>query len=122
MLRLRQSRTGKYGSKKITTPDGTFDSKHEFERFCELHILLRAGEIRKLERQVRFPLLPAKSGEFRAERPCDYIADFVYEEKRGDTWVQVVEDAKSEATKRKESYIIKRKLMLAINNISIKEV
>ncbi len=120
MLRLSQGRrSAKYGNKKIHTPEGDFDSKAEFERYCALHILLRAGEIRKLERQVRFDLLPSKRGEFRAEKPVAYIADFVYEEKRGSEWVKVVEDVKGERT---ESYIIKRKLMLYIHGISIKEV
>ena len=111
--------TSKYGNKKVRTPEGDFDSKAEFERYCALHILLRAGEIRKLERQVRFDLLPSKRGEFRAEKPVAYIADFVYEEKRGSEWVKVVEDVKG---KRTESYVIKRKLMLYIHGISIKEV
>ncbi|MBQ8357885.1 MAG: DUF1064 domain-containing protein [Clostridia bacterium] len=109
----------KYGNKKIHTPEGDFDSKHEFERFCELSILSTAGIIRNLDRQVRFSLLPSQRGEFRAERPTDYIADFVYEEKRGAEWVKVVEDAKGVRT---DTYLLKRKLMLFIHGISIKEV
>jgi hypothetical protein len=34
----------------------------------------------------------------------------------------VVEDVKSEATKKKESYIIKRKLMLSVYGIKISEI
>ena len=109
----------KYNAKRIVTPDGTFDSKDEFKRYCALHNLLLVGDIRNLERQVRFDLLPSKKGEFRAERPVHYTADFVYEEKRGNLWVRVVEDVKG---KRTEGYVLRRKLMLAIHGISIKEV
>ena len=109
----------KYNAKKIVTPDGTFDSKSEFKRYCALHNLALSGDIRKLERQVRFDLLPAKKGEFRAERPVYYTADFVYEEKRGDMWARVVEDVKGKKTK---DYVLRRKLMLAVHGISIKEV
>lgn len=109
----------KYGNKKIVTPEGTFDSQKEFKRFCELHILLRAGVIRNLERQVRFPLLPAQKGENRAERATEYIADFRYEEKCGEDWRTVVEDTKGVRT---DTYILKRKLMLFTHGISIKEV
>lgn len=111
--------SAKYGNKKIVTPEGAFDSQKEFERYCELHILLRVGEIRNLERQVRFPLIPAQKGENRAERAADYIADFVYEEKRGEDWRTVVEDTKGVRT---DTYVLKRKLMLFIHGISIKEV
>lgn len=53
------------------------------------------------------------------EKECAYIADFQYHNaKTGDL---VVEDAKSEATKKKESYIIKRKLMLSVYDIRIVE-
>lgn len=48
-----------------------------------------------------------------------YKADFVYEVCQPDgTWKQVVEDTKGAKTKE---YIIKRKLMLFIHGISVKE-
>lgn len=46
-----------------------------------------------------------------------YVADFVYTD--NNTAEQVVEDAKGERTKE---YIIKRKLMLYLKGIRIKEV
>ena len=109
----------KYGAKKVHTLEGDFDSQKEFKRYCDLHILLRAGEIRNLDRQVHFPLIPSQKGEFRAERAAEYIADFVYEEKRGGEWVKIVEDAKGVRT---DTYKLKRKLMLYFHGISIKEV
>ena len=59
-----------------------------------------------------------KDGIRVVERSTDYVADFVYTED-GKT---VVEDVKSVATRKKESYIIKRKLMLYLKKIKIKEV
>lgn len=48
-----------------------------------------------------------------------YKADFVYEVCQPDgTWKRVVEDTKGAKTKE---YIIKRKLMLFIHGISVKE-
>lgn len=104
----------KYHSRKIVTPEGTFDSKREYERWCELKLLQRAGRIRDLRRQVRYNLVPAQYNKIRNERPVDYIADFVYLQ-NGRT---VVEDVKG---KRTPEYIIKRKLMLYLRGISVLE-
>lgn len=107
----------KYHSRKVILPNGTtFDSKKEYKRFIDLQWLEKAGEIRDLKTQVTFELIPKQNGE----RAVKYIADFVYiNNKTGET---VVEDVKSIVTRKKESYIIKRKLMLYILNIKIKEV
>lgn len=50
------------------------------------------------------------------ERRCEYIADFVYVDENGE---KVVEDAKGYRTK---DYIIKRKLMLWVHGIRVREV
>lgn len=119
----------KYGSQRVTLDGETFDSKHELRRWNELKVLERAGEIRDLKRQVRFNLIPAqfepskttKSGrKVRGrciERKCDYIADFAYI--RRDTGEYCVEDAKGMRT---DVYRIKKKLMLYVHGIQIKEV
>ena len=53
------------------------------------------------------------------ERRLEYIADFTYEELRPDgSWVYVVEDCKGMRTRE---YIIKRKLMLHVYNIRLRE-
>ena len=117
----------KYQNTKITVAGESFDSLKEYERYCELKMLLRAGVIKDLQRQVKYILIPAqrepdivgKRGGIKKgkllENECAYIADFVYTE-NGET---VVEDAKGFRT---EKYIIKRKLMLWLHNIKIKEV
>ncbi len=105
----------------------TFDSRKEYRRYEELLLLQQAGEISNLRRQVKFVLIPTqrapskigprggvKKGQL-LEHECSYIADFVYTE-NGET---VVEDTKGMKTK---DYIIKRKLMLYVHNIRIREV
>ncbi|MBQ6570642.1 MAG: DUF1064 domain-containing protein [Clostridia bacterium] len=106
----------KYHNKKTVLDGITFDSKKEAERYAELRLLERAGEIRNLRRQVRFQLVPKQyDGKKCVEREVTYIADFVY----GQDGKTVVEDTKGVKTK---DYIIKRKLMLQKYGIRIKEV
>ncbi len=132
-------RRNKLGNKKIITQDGEFDSKREYNRFCELHILLRQGSISDLERQVGFPLIPSvrekigiytrgeKKGQIKygrvIERGVSYVADFVYTDTK--TGEKVVEDAKGYRDPSSAPYkvfVIKRKLMLWLHGIQVKEV
>lgn len=119
----------KYHSKKVEVNGIVFDSKKEARRFAELSLLERAGAIQDLQRQVKFILIPAqrepdtvgarggiKKGKV-IEKECAYIADFVYKDLTLNE--TVVEDTKGFKTK---DYIIKRKLMLSVHGIRIKEV
>ena len=93
-----------------------YDSQKEANRWCELSLLQRAGKITNLQRQVKYELIPAQRIDGKVvERACTYVADFVYEE-NGNT---VVEDTKGFKTK---DYIIKRKLMLYLKGIRIREI
>lgn len=108
-------------SKYNNTPTGGHASKKEHARAVTLRLLLRAGIISDLQEQVKYELLPAQYRTVNGrrtliERKCEYIADFVYRDSDGNL---VVEDAKGMRT---EKYIIKRKLMLYIHDIIIKEV
>ena len=106
----------KYHSRKITRDGETFDSVKEYRRWCELKLLEQAGKIADLKRQQKFELIPSQKVDRRVvERPCTYIADFVYQE-GGQT---IVEDTKGFKTK---DYIIKRKLLLYIHGIKVSEV
>jgi hypothetical protein len=109
----------KYNNKKVTVDGQKFDSKKEANRYRELRLLEKAGEIKDLRTQVKFKLIPAQRDEATGkviERECSYKADFVYYEEDGET---VVEDVKGFRTKE---YIIKRKLMLYQYGIRIREV
>lgn len=102
----------KYGARKVTAPDGqVFDSVKEYHRWCELRLLERAKRISDLQRQVKYELIPKQDGE----RACTYVADFVYIDSDGRT---VVEDTKGMRT---DAYRIKKKLMLWVHGIKIKE-
>ena len=46
----------KYNAKQIKTPEGSFDSKSEYARWCELKLLERAGKISGLKRQYELTL------------------------------------------------------------------
>ena len=117
----------KYGAKKVEYDGMVFDSIGERNRYFELKLLEENGIISGLQRQVKFVLIPTqreadiigKRGGVKMgkviEKECSYIADFVYEE---DGKV-VVEDFKGIKTK---DYIIKRKLMLWVHGIQIKEI
>lgn len=108
----------KYGSKKITVDGITYDSKKEYARHCELKLMERAGVISGLKRQVKYQLLPSQKDPETGkviERPVVYVADFEYIENDR----KVVEDTKGFRTK---DYVLKRKLMLYIHGIRIREV
>ena len=127
----------KYGAKKIKDPATgyEFDSKAEFIRWCELRIMERAGKISDLKRQVSYELIPTqredstevyKAGPQKGlpkpgaiiEKPCRYVADFVYQQD-GET---VVEDTKGyKKGAAYDLFVIKRKLMLNVHGIRIKE-
>ena len=122
----------KYHSKKTVIDGIKFDSKKEAERYSELKLLERCGATSNLELQKVYELIPAqyelyerygkngqrlKDGKKCIEKSCVYKADFVYID--NETGQQVVEDVKGFRTKE---YKIKKKLMLYIHGIKIKEV
>ena len=109
----------KFHNKKVRTEFGDFDSRNEYRRFLYLLKALERGEIRGLERQTEFELLPTqyytktiqlktKTKEVQrvAEKAVMYKADFTYTRTRDDAYV--VEDFKGFITKE---YVLKRKLM-----------
>jgi hypothetical protein len=124
----------KYRNKKVTKNSITYASRKEARRHSELLLLERAGAIQNLQTQVKFELIPAQyetveTGEFYKigakkgqpkmkqiclEQSVDYYADFVYYE----NGKKVVEDSKGYRT---DDYKIKRKLMLYVHGIKIKE-
>lgn len=127
---IKSTNYSKYNNKQVEICGKIFDSKHEAERYLLLLSMQREGRICDLRLQVPFELIPAQRepdiigprGGVKPgaciEKACVYYADFVYRDKDG---ALVVEDAKSPAT-RTEAYKIKKKLMLYVHKIKIKEV
>lgn len=118
----------KYGNKKVRYQGAVYDSRKEARRAAELSLLEKAGKITDLQTQVKFVLIPTqrepdtvgvrggiKRGKVIEQSVC-YVADFVYTDEQGR---RIVEDTKGFRTK---DYIIKRKLMLYIHSIRIKEI
>ena len=96
-------------------------SNKEKNRGAVLELIQRQGLISGLQKQVVYDLIPAQYGIVNGkkrciERACTYRADFVYfDEKLKEL---VVEDSKGFKTK---DYIVRRKLMLFLHGIKIKE-
>jgi hypothetical protein len=107
-----------YGAERVEIMGIQFDSKAEGKRFLQLKAMEQAGEIFGLETQAEYELIPAQKVGSHKERPVKYVCDFRYTTKDGN---RVVEDVKSAPTKTRE-FIIKRKLMLWIHGIMVKEV
>ncbi len=114
----KPKRVSKYRNVKVTVDGITFDSKREAERYGELRLLQKSGAIRMLQRQYSFRL------EVNGMLICVYRSDFTYEERvkavvPGLRWRWVVEDVKGVLT---PVYRLKKKLMVAIHGIEIREV
>ena len=69
----------------------------------------------EVRRQQWFTVIEAQDGE----RKASYVADFVVT--YADGRVEVV-DTKSEITRKLPTYVLKRKLMLHVHGIRIREV
>lgn len=112
-LGAKQRKGAKYGN-TITELDGhRFDSLAELRRYGDLQAMLAAGEITSLVMHPRYKLIVG------GVLVCTYSADFRYVR----DGVEVVEDVKSEPTRRKEAYRIKKKLFEAIHHpLTITEV
>ncbi|MGL5765135.1 MAG: DUF1064 domain-containing protein [Sarcina sp.] len=95
----------KYGAKKTVVNNIRFDSLKEANRYKQLVAMTLSGEIKDLELQVRFEVIP-KQPKFK-ERATTYIADFVYWEESSKKWI--TEDVKGMKT---DVYKIKKKLFL----------
>lgn len=125
----------KFNARKVVTADGEFHSHKEYQRYLQLRLLERCGKIFKLERQAVFTLIPAqyetyeryspktgkriKDGKRCIEKSCVYKADFLYYDDRGN---QIVEDTKGyKKGAAYDLFVLKRKLMLLVHGIKVKE-
>ena len=105
----------------------TFASKKEADRYMVLKNLEAKGKISDLKTQVKFVLIPAqrepdtvgvRGGKVKGkliERELSYVADFVYY-RDGE---MIVEDTKGMRT---PEYIVKRKVLLYMTGIRIREI
>lgn len=112
-------RKNKYGNKRCTANGITFDSKKEMYRYLELKGLEDAGLIVDLKLQHHFTLSEAfRRPDGELIRRIEYIADFTYFDGEGKF---IIEDVKSEATRKNPVYSLKKRLM-AREGYAIREV
>jgi hypothetical protein len=118
---LAAKKPAKYRNTKCEHEGIKFDSRGERARWFELVQMQVRGEIRDLQLQVPFVLTERRRRDDGTwERASKYVADFVYIVVA--TGKQIVEDFKSEATRKNRTYIQKRKQMLDKHGITVKEI
>lgn len=123
-----KKKENKYHAEKCEYNGEVFDSRKEMDRYIQLKLLERCGQVSNIRRQVKYELIPAQREEDKIgkrggvlkgnviEKSVVYRADFVYTDRNGD---EIVEDVKGIRTKE---YILKRKLMLYVHGIRVKEI
>jgi hypothetical protein len=109
----KKSKRAKYNNEKVVYNDMTFDSRKEYRVYRDCELLLKAGKIGQLRRQVRYDL------KYEDRLICKYYADIVYMD--AETGKDVVIDVKSDATRKLPTYRLKRKMMKEILGIEIIE-
>ena len=106
-----KKRRSKYGNEKSSCNGINFDSKKEMRRYMELKGMYYAGIIKDLKLQHHFSLQGAfRTVDGKRIEKVEYIADFTYTNESGEF---VVEDVKSEITRKNPVYMMKKKLMAA---------
>jgi hypothetical protein len=109
----------KYRNTKCEHEGIKFDSQRERSHWFHLIQQQAAGLISDLRLQVAFVLTERKQRDDGTwERASKYVADFTYMR----DGKLVVEDVKSEATRKNRAYIQKRKQMLDKHGITVKEI
>ena len=108
-------RKPKYGAKKTTVGNITFDSKAEARLHAELLLRQRDGEISDLQRQVPIQLVPGVKlhGARRARPAIRLVVDFRYTEAGQTVWL----DCKGMETPMS---LAKRHMALALHGIEVR--
>lgn len=97
-----------------------FHSIAERKRYQELKIMRAAGEIRDLDCQTKFVIVPAVKIEGKRKAARRYLADFTYYRTKDGEYV--VEDVKSAVTVKLASYTMKRQLMMDVHGIEVQNI
>lgn len=103
-------RRAKYNNEKVNYDRKVFASKREYNRYRELLVALKHGVIGMLRLQVPYELNEGGTHHYK------YVADFVYTDVK--TGIEIIEDCKGFRTREYEK---KKRLMLKVHGIEIKE-
>ena len=137
----RRGNNTKLNNRTVCIDGIEFQSAKEGNRYSELKLLQKAGQISELEMQKVYELIPAQyetveTGEFYQrgekkglpktkqiciEQSVVYKADFVYKE-NGKLVVEDVKGFRDPASATYAKFVLKRKMMLYFHGIKIKEV
>jgi hypothetical protein len=107
----KKEKRSKYNNRKTEVDGIEFDSEKEADRYKDLLLMVKAGEIGMLERQKEYELNPGGTYSYK------YKCDFRYIEMK--TGEKVVEDVKGFRTRE---YKKKKQLMKKVHGITIKEI
>jgi len=119
---VRMPAKSKYHAAPTVVDGIRFDSKREAQRYGELKLLAKAGEIHSLERQVEFALCTLSRPQWEdtarvsVRVVAKYVADFTYYDRHGH---RHVEDVKGVRT---AMYVLKKKWLELQDGIQIREV
>ena len=116
---IPKNRGNKHNAERAVSHGIKFDSKKEAKRYNELMMMQKASQIENLKLQHQFTLqegFKTKDGE--VIRPIRYVADFTYTDQDGNF---VIEDVKSEHTRKLPEYRLKYRMM-AEKGFMIREI
>ena len=99
-------------------------SEKEALRWAQLQQLQKEGKIKHLRRQAKYILIPLQIEYVdkkmkTVEKECVYIADFAYDDAKGNLHVEDIKDYRGAAY---NIFAIKRKLMRWIHKIVVEQV
>jgi len=118
------AKANKYHATKVQLDGIWFDSRREAARYQELQLLVLAGEIEALEVHPGFALmvpdLTTEGPPFVFHTIGWYHADFQY--RNVHTGNVIVEDVKSPATRKIESYRLRKRMVERTYGVVIAEV
>lgn len=110
-----RDRRNKYGNTKVGEFDSSKEARVNEQLKMQMHAANPSERVTSIEHHVRFEVIPKQEGE----RASHYEADFVVHYANGR--MEVI-DVKSEITRKEARYILKRKLMLHVHGIRVREV
>lgn len=129
---FKKEKGNKYKNKKVEYDGIKFDSVREKDRYFFLKDAESKGVIMNLQVHKKFELIPSvkekyvkhlKTKDKECERtlqlPITYTCDFCYVKDGGEV---VVEDIKISKFLLPKEYVLKKKMMLALKGIQIREV
>lgn len=105
----------KYGNVWTEYNGVKYQSKKEANYARELDLRVRAHDIERYERQVRFPI------EMNDVKICTYICDFVVYDKNGVSYIDV-KGYRNPNDAAYKMYLLKKKLVKAFYGIELQEV